>query len=114
MWKITDRDYWVPPPAKKGGVRWNVMREGRILTIMIRDWKPDKRRRVLENELLETEIMKNMIEIMKEGHYTDAEIKEYIDNHIVMPLNEVRPYQDRGLVSDAKIKALEESTPPKI
>lgn len=82
------------------------------LILICRDWRSERERRTLENLLPETDVLQRRINVMRESGFGEAEIKEFVSNHIQMPLSELQPYGDKGLVVGAKTKALEGPEPP--
>jgi hypothetical protein len=74
--------------------------------VMMRDWREQRRHLALENQLLENQVLRERIAILKEAGYTEQEIKDFINDHIRVPLNEIQRYQEKKLIIGAEIKQL--------
>jgi hypothetical protein len=44
--------------------------------------------------------------ILREAGFSETEIKDFVNDHIRIPLDELRPYQEKGLIASAEIKQL--------
>jgi len=74
--------------------------------VLFRDWREEQRRLALENQFLENRVLQAKITVLREVGFSETEIKDFVKDHILRPLDELRPYQERGLITGAEIKQL--------
>jgi hypothetical protein len=74
--------------------------------VLVRDWREERRRLALENQLLATKVLQERMAILREAGFSETEIKDFVNDHIRIPLDELRPYQEKGLIASAEIKQL--------
>jgi len=74
--------------------------------VLARDWKEERRRLALENQLLENKVLQERMAILREAGFSETEIKDFVNDHIRIPLDELRPYREKGLIASAEIKQL--------
>jgi hypothetical protein len=84
--------------------KFNPFRAIKDLLIIIRDWREERRRRVIENALKEIDVVNKTIKTMRAVNYSEAEIKETMGIFIWNPINRLAPYLDGKKITNAEVE----------
>jgi hypothetical protein len=86
--------------------KWDPLQTIKDYFLILRDWKQEQHKSYLQNQLLENQVIRERIAILKEAGFSETEIRDFVNDHIRVPLNELRSYQEKGLVTGADLKKL--------
>jgi hypothetical protein len=90
--------------------KWNPLEFIKDFFLLFRDYKSEKKRRELENKLLENKVIRERMAILREAGFSDKEVKEFVLAHVITPVSELPPYYEKGLITGAELIELPQET----